>query len=231
MQLFYEPNFSSSYNYLNPEESNHCVKVLRKKNGDEIRVTNGQGKIFTCTLKVANPKKCELTIITEEDQLKASGYFHLAIAPTKNNDRMEWLVEKCTEIGIDEITFFYAQNSERTKFKIDRSLKKSIAAMKQSLAAFLPIINEPVDFSNLIKECDAEQKFIAHFLPENNDFHKQLIPQRSCLILIGPEGDFSEKEIQIAADQNFNTINLGKSRLRTETAGLVACHTYSLVSR
>ncbi len=231
MQLFYEPNFSASFNYLNQEESNHCTKVLRKKNGDDLWVTNGQGKFFTCTLKVADPKKCELTIIREENQPKAPGYFHLAIAPTKNNDRIEWLVEKCTEIGIDEISFFYARNSERTKFKIDRTIKKAIAAMKQSLSAYLPVINEPVKLSELIRKYDAEQKFIAHYRPDNREFYKRIIPNTSCLTLIGPEGDFSEEEIGLAVDQNFDIINLSNSRLRTETAGLVACHTYSLANR
>lgn len=227
MQLFYDPDFSDQHLFLSFEESHHCVKVLRKKPGDEIFVTDGNGATYTAEIGTANPNKCELRILEKKVEPSPSGYFHLAIAPTKNMDRMEWLVEKCTEIGLQELSFFYTQNSERSKFKTDRIKKKAVAAMKQSLSAYLPKINEPVKFEQIIS-IPSEQKLVAHFSTDNQELKNVLIPSRSCLILVGPEGDFTTEEISQAIKSGFQPVNLGNNRLRTETAGLVACHTYAL---
>lgn len=228
MQLFYDPEFSQNHHFLNAEESYHAIKVLRKNTGDKIFITDGNGTIFQAEIIIANPKKCDLQILKKEEISAPHGYFHLAIAPTKNNDRMEWLVEKCTEIGLQEITFFYAQHSERSKFKTERMLKKAIAAMKQSLSAYLPQINAPVNFNQVIT-MEAEQKVIAHYNGSNQNLQSIIQTGKSCLVLIGPEGDFSENEIEQAKQQGFKPVNLGSRRLRTETAGLAACHTYALL--
>lgn len=227
MQLFYDPDFSDHHSFLSFEESHHCVKVLRKKPGDEIFITDGRGATYTAEISTANPKKCELRILGKRVEPSPAGYFHLAIAPTKNMDRMEWLVEKSTEIGLQEISFFYTRNSERGKFKTDRIVKKAIAAMKQSLSSYLPKINEPVKFEQILS-VPAEQKIIAHYNDANRELKNVLKSRQSCLVLIGPEGDFSADEVESAKNNGFQLVNLGKNRLRTETAGLVACHTYAL---
>ncbi|MFW5762370.1 MAG: 16S rRNA (uracil(1498)-N(3))-methyltransferase [Cyclobacteriaceae bacterium] len=229
MQLFYDPYFSDQSYTLNAEESYHAVKVLRKQAGDKISITNGIGDIFEAEISNAHQKRCEVTIIHHKKMPEPTGYFHLAIAPTKNTDRMEWLVEKCTEVGIQEISFFYSQNSERTKFKTDRVIKKAIAAMKQSLSAHLPQINEPVKFTDIIS-CAAALNFIAHYHSTNQELKNLLLPGKSCLLLVGPEGDYTAREIEQAKESGFQPVNLGNNRLRTETAGLVACLTYTLAN-
>jgi 16S rRNA (uracil1498-N3)-methyltransferase len=232
MNIFYEPQIKQSL-CLNEEESRHAVKVLRLSAGDLLYVVDGIGGFYTCKIKNTQGKKCEL-MITEEKQAfeKRDFYIHLIIAPTKNMDRMEWMLEKCVEIGIDEISFVQTRYSERKEIKTQRLEKIAVGAMKQSLKAYLPKINEMVSWKEFVKkDLSDSQKMIAHL--EEGD--RKLIqhfakPKEKYAVLIGPEGDFSEEEIKQAIEKGFQPVTLGNSRLRTETAGLVACHTLSVIN-
>ncbi|TYP96489.1 16S rRNA (uracil1498-N3)-methyltransferase [Tenacibaculum adriaticum] len=233
MQLFYNPNIDNHTQQIvfNKDESRHIVKVLRKKEGDILHITNGKGFLFSAEINIASDKKCIASIIKSEEKLKGWDYYlHIAIAPTKNNDRLEWFLEKATEIGIDEITPIICQNSERKVLKMERLEKITQSAMKQSLKFTLPILNEPIKFSEFAKLNFDDDVFIAHCEPSDKKFLKEVVKQNSKItILIGPEGDFSLEEIQKSIDKNFIPITLGKSRLRTETAGLVAVQNVSFL--
>jgi len=232
MQLFYQPGIPDGTLFLEPEESGHCIRVLRKKGGDKITITDGLGSIYTARILEANSKKCSFEIL-ETESLPPKGYnIHIAIAPTKNIDRIEWFVEKCTEIGIDRISFFTGKYSERKILKTERLRKKSIAAMKQSIKARMPIISELQKFEEMLNTVDDNtDRFIAYVDHSNNDslFRLASKGQNYC-VLIGPEGDFSSEELKIALSLGFRKVNLGNSRLRTETAGVVACHTLNLIN-
>jgi len=234
MQLFYNPNISEENKQItfDKTESRHIVRVLRKKEGDILHITNGKGMLFTCEIAVASDKKCMVNIIQFEEKQKHWNYYlHIAIAPTKNNDRFEWFLEKATEIGIDEITPIICQNSERKVLKIDRMQKIVQAAMKQSLKFNLPILNEPVKFNQFIQQDFSGQLFIAHCEDDDKkELKNQLQNAQKITILIGPEGDFSLNEITKSLTQNFTPISLGKSRLRTETAGVFAVCTVNIMS-
>lgn len=214
---------------LTPEESWHCTKVLRIKAGEPIHLIDGKGNFYEGELSIVNEKKSIASITSGPNaQVKHPYYLHLAIAPTKNIDRMEWLVEKAVEIGIDEITFLRCKNSERTVIKEDRLIKIAESAVKQSLQAFIPKINGLTNFSDVIKE-SADLKLIAHCEESTKksimDFE---IKNRKSLILIGPEGDFSKEEINLAKTGGFSELSLGANRLRTETAGLYVCNAFAL---
>lgn len=235
MQLFYNSQLNKNDNQFTFDtiESKHIVRVLRKKKGDLIYITNGEGLLFTSVIAMANDKKCLVTIINIEEKVKSWKYYlHIAIAPTKNNDRYEWFLEKATEIGIDEITPIICSHSERKVVKIERFQKIIESAGKQSLKFLFPKLNEPVRFTEFINTSQNGQKFIAHCEEERkrNSLENILKKQQDVIILIGPEGDFSTSEIESALTRNFIPITLGKSRLRTETAGLVAVHTVSLLN-
>lgn len=214
---------------LTPEESWHCTKVLRFKTGDEIGLIDGKGNFYEGQLSIVNEKKCVANItFGPRVQNKHPYYLHLAIAPTKNIDRMEWLVEKAVEIGVDEITFVRCKNSERTVIKEDRLIKIAESAVKQSLQAFIPKINPLVNFTDILKT-KADHKFIAH-CEENTMKHLKSfdLKNKTSLVLIGPEGDFSIEEIALAKTSGFTEISLGENRLRTETAGMYVCNLFSL---
>lgn len=215
---------------LTPDESWHCAKVLRFKAGDEIRLIDGKGNYFEGTLSVVNEKKCIANItLSPRTQEKHPYYLHLAIAPTKNIDRMEWLVEKAVEIGIDEITFVRCKNSERTVIKEDRLIKIAESAVKQSLQAYIPKLNPLMNFSDVLN-VKTDLKFIAHCEEETKKHLKSFeLKNKSSLVLIGPEGDFSSEEIVQAKASGFTEISLGENRLRTETAGLYICNVFALV--
>ncbi|WP_272150382.1 16S rRNA (uracil(1498)-N(3))-methyltransferase [Tenacibaculum aiptasiae] len=225
MQLFFNPNITPDTKEITfeKEESRHIVRVLRKKEGDILHITNGNGYLFFAEIIIPNDKKCLATIIKKEEKTNHRNYYlHVAIAPTKNNDRLEWFLEKATEIGIDEITPIICDNSERKVVKTERLSKIIQSAMKQSLQFTLPKLNTPVKFSEFIKSDFSEQTFIAH-CEENTEkvFLKNIVkPNSKYTILIGPEGDFSTKEIDSCLYKNFTPISLGENRLRTETAGL-----------
>jgi 16S rRNA (uracil1498-N3)-methyltransferase len=229
--LFYQPGISSGINYLTPEESRHCVKVLRKKTGDILYITDGQGTVFEAAIAKADPAKC-VFIIQHSTHQPARGYsFRLGIAPTKNADRMEWLVEKCIEIGIDRVSFIQTVHSERTNLNVARLEKIAVSAMKQSLYAYLPVIDPICRFQDFIANETGNQKFIAHGGPGTVHLMDAAKPGGTCTVLIGPEGDFTPDELRLAGQKGFVPVSLGSSRLRTETAGLSACLILSLINR
>ena len=233
MQLFYNPNISKndiSFNF-NKEESRHIVKVLRKKSGDILHITNGNGWLFEGELTLVDTKHCSVNILSKALQKKRPYNLHIAVAPTKMNDRYEWFLEKATEIGIETITPIICDHSERKVVKTERFEKIIQSAMKQSLQFYLPKLNPPIVFKDFVNQDFTDQKFIAHC----EDTHKstlksKLKSKQNCTILIGPEGDFSVKEIEIALRHNFIPVTLGETRLRTETAAITACHSVAFVN-
>jgi 16S rRNA (uracil1498-N3)-methyltransferase len=235
MQLFYNPEILETTKEIifDKVESAHIVRVLRKTAGDILHITNGNGLLFDAKISIANDKKCLASIIKFEQKPKPWNYYvHIAIAPTKNNDRIEWFLEKATEIGVDEITFIFCSNSERRNVKLDRFEKIIQAAMKQSLKFTLPKINEPVKFSEFINQSFVGKMCIAHCDNQPKSLLTSILnPTEKVTILIGPEGDFSSEEIKKALAKNWIPISLGESRLRTETAGLVAVNLVSFLNQ
>lgn len=215
---------------LTAEESWHCTKVLRFKAGDEIGLIDGKGNFYEGQLSTVNEKKCVANItFGPRTQNKHPYHLHLAIAPTKNIDRMEWLVEKAVEIGVDEITFMRCKNSERTIIKEDRLIKIAESAVKQSLQAFIPKVNALANFTDILK-IKTDLKFIAHCEEETKQHLKSFdLKNKSSLVLIGPEGDFSSEEITQAKSVGFSEVSLGENRLRTETAGVYVCNVFALI--
>jgi 16S rRNA (uracil1498-N3)-methyltransferase len=234
MQLFYNPELTTDTKQFSFDkiESRHVVRVLRKKVGDKIFITNGLGQLFTSEILLADDKKCLVKIVSLETQKNDRNYYlHIAIAPTKLNDRFEWFLEKATEIGIDEITPIICEHSERKEIKIERMGKIMLSAAKQSLKFHFPKLNEPITFNTFMQTNFSGQLFIAHCEETSKKSLKsELKPSLKTTVLIGPEGDFSSKEIQQSLDNNFIPVSLGKSRLRTETAGLVAVHSVAFVN-
>ncbi len=227
MQLFYNPdiNAASETFSFDKEESKHIVKVLRKSEGDILHVTNGLGNLFHTEIILASDKKCTVKINQTETQKPTDFYLHLAVAPTKMNDRFEWFLEKATEIGIHEITPIICEHSERKVIKTERFDKIIQSAMKQSLQYFLPKLNEPMSFKEFINKNHDGTLFIAHCEETDKKLLKEaIVAKEKYTILIGPEGDFSEKEIETALQNNYIPVSLGNTRLRTETAAVVACH-------
>lgn len=232
MILFYAPDIESSF-ALPQEESQHCVRVLRHKKNDIITITDGKGNLFNASITDPNPRQCLVEIQSKEPQQKSFNYnLHIAIAPTKNIDRLEWMIEKCTEIGIDQITPLLCHYSERKVVNQERLEKIVVSAAKQSLKTFFPRLNPLTDISQLINNATEQQRFIAHcYETQRLDLANELQPHQSTLILIGPEGDFSEQEVKMAIEQHFVPVTLGKQRLRTETAGVVACNTAAIINQ
>jgi len=234
MQLFYNPEISLSSKQFtfNKQESRHIVRVLRKKEGDTILITNGLGQLFSSVIKMANDKKCLVEITNIDNKSKDRNYYvHIAIAPTKLNDRFEWFLEKATEIGVDEITPIICEHSERKVIKKERLEKIIQSAAKQSLKFHFPKLNEPINFEKFINSNINGQLFVAHCKESNKKLLKsELKPILKTTILIGPEGDFSSKEIQQSLEHKFIPVSLGESRLRTETAGIVAVHSVAFVN-
>ena len=235
MQLFYTPDIQPTHPqyFLSEEESKHCVRVLRLTVGDNVQLIDGSGGLYTAEIKDAHPKRTILQITNVITGFnKRNHYLHIAIAPTKNIERLEWFLEKATEIGIDEISLIICQRSERKEAKVDRLNKIIISAIKQSLKAYHPILNEPEPLSKLLARTIDAQKYIAHC--DEGDkitLKKDINLNGKYLILIGPEGDFSPKEIEDALQNGFKAITLGQSRLRTETAALEACFEANFLNR
>ncbi len=228
MQLFYIQEAEKEI-ILSAEESKHATKVLRKKEGDFLNFTDGKGRFFKGEIIVADSRKCRLAIISSEQKPKQHNcHLHIAIAPTKNMDRFEWFLEKACEIGIDEITPIICERSERKVIKTQRCNRILLSAMKQSLKFHLPKLNEAITLKDVLKQDFEGNKYIAHCEDgEKKELKKEKVAAKN-LILIGPEGDFSPAEIKIALQNNFKAVSLGKTRLRTETAGIVAVHTLNL---
>jgi len=235
MQLFYNADISLDTKNItfDKTESRHIVRVLRKKEDDILKITNGKELLFDAKIIIANDKRCLAEIVNAQKKVKPWHYnIHIAIAPTKNNDRIEWFLEKATEIGIDEITPIICQNSERRIVKLERFEKIIQAAMKQSLKFTLPKLNAPLSFNEFINQDFDGKCCIAHCEEGKKETLKSILtPSEKIIIMIGPEGDFSSKEIQEAIQRKITPISLGNSRLRTETAALVAVNTVSLLNQ
>lgn len=232
MNLFYQPFVHDGILYLTPEESKHCVRVLRKKAGDTLTVTDGRGFFYDCAITDANPQQCKFIIKDTRSESERNHHVHLAISPTKNDDRIEWLVEKATEVGVDQISLIVCEHSERRHVKLDRLQKVAISAMKQSVKATLPVITGPEPISAFLKNTTFDEKFIA-YVDFENDLHLMGLatPGKRYGILVGPEGDFTKQELSAALESGYKKVSLGNSRLRTETAGLVACTILNLINR
>jgi len=231
MALFHVPNISTEC-ILPEEESTHAIKVLRLKTGDRIQLVDGVGGFYNAVITTPHHKHCGFEITeTLVDTSKRNYNLHIAIAPTKNIERLEWFIEKATEIGIDQITPIICRNSERKVVKAERLEKIIVSAAKQSLKAKFPVLNPDCTFIEFVNTYHADQQFIAHCYNDEKKLLKAAVkPTSSVIILIGPEGDFSREEVELALKTNYHPISLGDSRLRTETAGVVACCTVQLMN-
>jgi 16S rRNA (uracil1498-N3)-methyltransferase len=232
MFLYYVPQIIDQPQ-LSEEEAQHCLKVLRMRSGDVIHLTDGIGNFYKAGLIGTNPKNCQLDILETIPQAPLwKGRITIALAPTKNMERTEWFTEKATEIGIDTIAFLYCRFSERKTIRTDRINKILISAMKQSLKARLPQLQEITGFNSFITQSFEGRKFIAHCHPGGKPLLSKVYhPGEDVLVLIGPEGDFSEDEIALACKEGFTPISLGESRLRTETAALTACQIIHIINQ
>ncbi|GAA0885162.1 16S rRNA (uracil(1498)-N(3))-methyltransferase [Sphingobacterium siyangense subsp. cladoniae] len=237
MQLFFTPDLNPSLEnfILSEEESKHAIRVLRMDTGDRLHLIDGRGGLYEAQIIDPHPKRTVLTILNVEEEFQRPKYhLHIAVGPTKNIDRIEWFLEKATEVGIQEITPVICEHSERKEVKLDRLNKVVVAAMKQSLKAYLPKLNPAVSFKQFLREIPTEgvQKAIAHCVDAEKKYLNQVLdPAQHYIILIGPEGDFSEEEIDLALQMGFHPISLGEARLRTETAALATCMEVSLLNR
>lgn len=232
MHVFYTPDIAVTCE-MPEEEAAHCLRVLRLGVGDEVMLTDGEGCFYKAVISAATGKRCQVKVTeTIEQEPLWNGHLHLAMAPTKNMDRIEWLAEKATEIGFDELSFLNCRYSERKVIKTERVEKIVVSAVKQSLKARKPVVNEMMDFARFVKQDFAGQKFIAHCNEGEKPLLKEiLVPGEDALVLIGPEGDFSPEEVKLAESLGFRSISLGKSRLRTETAALVSVHIMNLFNQ
>lgn len=235
MQLFYTEDIDERGGFLPEAEARHCLRALRLRTGDRMQITDGNGRLYTAVLLDSSDRNCPFSVEKIEDMPPAFPfYLHLAVAPTKNADRMEWFVEKAVEIGISEITCLQCEHSERSGLKAERMQRLMVAAMKQSLHFRLPVFNEHRSFKDFmqLQQHAGGQKFIA-YCGEDGDIRPlkhACRPGGEVVILIGPEGDFSPEEIRLAKQCGFLPVSMGRSRLRTETAALVACHTVHLIN-
>lgn len=232
MHVFYTPQIQTCAE-LPEEEAAHAVRVLRLQAGDEVMLTDGEGSFYRAEITTATNKRCLVRVLETQPQAPLwSGHLHIAMAPTKNMDRTEWFAEKATEIGFDELTFLNCRFSERRVIKTERIAKILVSAMKQSLKARLPRLNEMTDFDRFVTQPFTGQKFIAHCYEGEKPLLKDVVQHgEDALVLIGPEGDFSPEEVEKALANGFRPISLGRSRLRTETAALVACHILNLLNQ
>lgn len=233
MQLFYAPDILQHKLMLNEEESKHCIQVLRHKQDDEIKLTDGKGGIYDARITDANARKCIFVITNAQPNYHKPAYdLLLAVAPTKNVARFEWFLEKATEIGATGIIPLITQRTERQNLRIERLEKILVSAMKQCVTAYLPTLYPATTFKQLMSNAKLLQQYPMRYLPHlNNDqqnpsqhLKNAYIPGNNALLLVGPEGDFTTDEVKTALDKQFIPITLGKSRLRTETAAIVCCH-------
>jgi 16S rRNA (uracil1498-N3)-methyltransferase len=234
MHIFYTPDITQNTYTLNEEESKHCVRVLRLTVGSIVNLVDGKGGFYTAEITSDNPKKVALAILKVETEFhKRNHYLHIAVAPTKNIDRLEWFLEKATELGIDEITPIITDRSERRVVKEDRLNKVITSAVKQSIKAYHPKLNEAISFDAFLKEPFEGEKLIAHCIDqgEKQFISKLVSPYQKYLILIGPEGDFTPEEVNLALNKGFKALTLGDNRLRTETAALAVCFEINYLNR
>ena len=230
MHLFYQPD---SVPFLTEDDSRHAVKTLRLGVGSRIAVTDGHGNLFSAVITQQDPRRCQFRITDTQTTAPRPFSIRLCVAPTKNLDRIEWFMEKAVEIGIERVSFFFGQHSERRVLKLERLEKIAIAAMKQSLQSFLPRLDAAVSFDALLKTVDESQRFVAHLPEQQPPVHlaKAATASGQYAVLVGPEGDFSEKEIQQAVAAGFQMVTLGPNRLRTETAALTACQLLNFINQ
>lgn len=224
VHLFYQPDLTSDLISLSEDESKHAIRVLRLSVGDKVEIVDGKGTRAVAEVTSDHAKRCELRIVSRtREKSPRKFHLHLAVAPTKNIERIEWFLEKAVEIGVDEITLLECEHSERTTVKSERLEKVAVSAMKQSQQSWLPVINEMVSFGKFVKSTSAEVKLIAHCDEgSKNPISKISFSGKNILVLIGPEGDFSPAEIETALGNQFTAVSLGETRLRTETAALYA---------
>jgi len=231
MQIFYTPDISGIEYTFNEDESKHAIRVLRMNLGETIYLIDGKGNFFEAVISDAHPKRCKILVKNVINNYEKRNYYlHIAISPLKNPDRFEWFLEKATEIGIDEITPLLCEHTEKKNLNPDRANRIIESAMKQSIKAFHPLlhpltklndfVNHQFDGVKMIATCEGDRKLIRDCYQKG----------QQALILIGPEGDFTEEEIALARAQDFIPISMGESRLRTETAGIVACQSISFVN-
>jgi len=231
MHLFYVPEITSDFFTLSDEEARHCMKVLRLKKNDTVYLTDGIGNLYTALVDYIAPKECIVKITETKKQEKPKASIHLAVSPTKNIDRFEWFLEKATEIGVDIITPIICERTERQIIKPERLNKILISALKQSLRTYLPELRAITPIDKLIVSANEHTKLIAHCAKDEKKHLKEIYNKgNNVLILIGPEGDFSDLEIENAKNKGFLSVTLGINRLRTETAALVACHSLNFIN-
>ena len=231
-QFFYSNQVFNETIILPEYEAHHALKVLRKNLGDTIIIVDGKGGWYETVLESDNIKNCKLSIVNRKEAFgNPNHYIHIAIAPPKSHDRAEWFVEKAVEIGIQEISFVLTEHSERNNIKLNRIKSRAISSMKQSLKAYLPQINDMLTFNDFVETCSNSLKYIGYMRDENMNFLSGISkPSNNYCVLIGPEGDFMPEEVEQALTLGFQCISLGKSRLRTETAGLAACHILNIIN-
>lgn len=239
MQFFYSNNIIEDDDLkkivlLDKIESNHCINVLRYQIGDEIYVVDGLGNLYEGRIKAYIKKECYIDVVRVVSNYKKRNYsVHVAIAPTKNHDRIEWFVEKAVEIGVDEISFIKCKRSLRKQVRMNRIEKVAITAMKQTLKAYLPKINSYNDLESFIKKNNFKKGFMCHLEKDDKKTlfdYKNIFQEQQTYVLVGPEGDFDQEEIKYAITSNVTPVTLGDSRLRTETAGIVSCHLINLLN-
>ena len=232
MRLFYAEKIEMPDFTFDESESKHIAKVLRLQVGDKLFLTDGKGFFYESEISEISKKKCSVKVLKKEQQQKHNYYLHVAISPTKNNDRFEWFLEKATEIGIDEITPLLTQNSERTKIKIERYQKVIESAMKQSHKAYHPKLNSLTTFENFInQDLDYDKKLMAHcYDAEKFSLKKSVQEKQDILIMIGPEGDFTLEEVELATKKGIEPLSLGTYRLRTETAGIASVQSVAFIN-
>ncbi len=234
MQIFYAPDINSGYFTLDEKESKHSVRVLRMKKGTPVRLIDGKGNLYEAVIDDPDPDRCGISIVSVINDFEKRKYrLHIAISPLKNPGRFEWFVEKSVEIGVDEITPVICTNTEKPGIKPERLKSIIISAMKQSVKAGITLLNDPVKFTDFAEHCRSEINMIAH-CHENYERHsigEVCPPGKSVLILVGPEGDFTPGEIESVSEKGFIHVHLGRSRLRTETAGIAACHSVYFINQ
>lgn len=234
MQIFYTPSINGNVIFLGEDESKHCIRVMRMTKGSMVNLVDGKGNLYKGIISKPDARGCEITVTEVFSDFEKRNYsLHIAISPVKNNDRFEWFIEKCVEIGIDFITPLICRNTEKTSVKTERINNIIISAMKQSVKAFKPLLNAPVTFTEFVKQEIHGTGLIAHC---NQEIKRYSIDQvcrkgEDTTIMIGPEGDFSEEEIRMAIGNGYKPVHLGKSRLRTETAGIAACHSVYFINQ
>jgi 16S rRNA (uracil1498-N3)-methyltransferase len=231
LNLFYQPLIRDGVDYLDADESKHAIRVMRKRIGDTVHITDGSGTLYDARIRSEDQHKCLFEIIATTSAPEPDHHIHIAISPLNHPDRLEWFVEKAVELGVHRITLIVCTRTEKRYPKHDRLQKIAIGAMKQSLRFTLPAIEGPLPFDAFVTQCKADQRYIA-YVDTTNPVHLMDEARRGStyVVLIGPEGDFTGSELNHALTHGFVKVSLGTSRLRTETAGLATCHTLNLVN-